>query len=466
MSVVGDSAWANGRVGLARESQRLLDSLPGLLAEADERADRILDTSPLEGRSLLRLARLAGRAAPDLVPVIRSRDAETIVPVLARLALRGGPTYVKLGQLVSSTRGLAPAWIADAFAGCRDAVPPASSTAIADVLDRSGVLGHLRSWNRRPMASASVAQVHEAVLDDGTEVVLKIRRPGIIGIVAADAAYLLPILRLVQSRNERIRLANLHGSLELMLRMFAQEVDLRLEAASIVEMALSFERASIDVEIPAPIPGLITKRVVVLERIDGVSAAAEGVVSQYGHAPAELVRLAVAGVLETTMVDGIFHGDLHLGNVLVTADGLALIDFGIVGRLSVQQRVALVSLLQAALGDDRDGIIRSLQDFGAIPPHVDLDDFMTQLPPRMNREQRQALRAGPGGQEEMQERFAGIVRALSAAGFRVPPELTLFAKNLVYLGDAIHRHAPDLDLEAELGGTVTTILQRIAGSTG
>jgi len=464
VSAVGDSAWANGRVGLARESERLLERLPALLAEAEKRADSILETSALEGRSLLRLARLAGLAAPDLVPVIRSRDAETIVPVLARLALRGGPTYVKLGQLVSSTRGLAPAWIADAFAGCRDAVPPAPSGSIADVLDRSGVLDHLRSWNRRPMASASVAQVHEAVLDDGTEVVLKIRRPGIIGVVAADAAYLLPILRLVQSRNERIRLANLHGSLELMLRMFAQEVDLRLEAASIVEMALSFERASIEVEIPAPIPGLITKRVVVLERINGVSAAADGVVSEYGHAPAELVRLAVAGVLETTMVDGIFHGDLHLGNVLVTADGLALIDFGIVGRLSVQQRVALVSLLQAALRDDRDGIIRSLQDFGAIPPHVDLDEFMTQLPPRMNREQRQALRAGTGGKEEMQERFAGIVRALSAAGFRVPPELTLFAKNLVYLGDAIHRHAPDLDLEAELGGTVTTILHRIAGA--
>ena len=92
------------------------------------------------------------------------------------------------------------------------------------------------------MASASVAQVHEAVLEDGTEVVLKIRRPGIVGVVAADAAYLLPILRLVESRDERLKLANLHGTLELMLRMFAQEVDLRLEAASIVQMAQAFER--------------------------------------------------------------------------------------------------------------------------------------------------------------------------------------------------------------------------------
>jgi hypothetical protein len=64
----------------------------------------------------------------------------------------------------------------------------------------------------------------------------------------------------------------------------------------------------------------------------------------------------------------------------------------------------------------------------------------------------------------MQERFATLIRALSASGFRVPPELTLFAKNLVYLGDAINRHAPDLDLEAELGGTVTTILKRLSST--
>lgn len=164
------------------------------------------------------------------------------------------------------------------------------------------------------------------------------------------------------------------------------------------------------------------------------------------------------------MVDGIFHGDLHLGNVMVTPEGLALIDFGIVGRLTPQQRLALLALLQAALSEDRHGIIRALRDFGALPPDVDVDAFLAQLPEQRTHEEREAIRDGPDSREVMQQRFSAIVRALSVSNFRIPPELTLFAKNLVYLGDAIQRHAPELDIEAELGDTVTSIIRRVAGS--
>lgn len=455
---VEGSAWAAHRPGLLEESDRLLERLPYLLDEAARRGENILATSLADRTSLTRLARLIGLAAPDLLPALRNRNAESIVPVLSRLALHGGPTFVKLGQLIASTRGLAPEWVADAFAGCRDAVPPAPEAAIDGVLRQSGLADHLRSWNRVPMASASVAQVHEATFTDGTEVVVKVRRPGIVGTVAADASYLMPLLRLVEARNERLRLANLHGTLELMIRLFAQEVDFRLEAANIVDMALAFERAGASVTIPAPIPGYVTKRAFAMERIDGLSAASEtGALEALGHRGADLVRLALVGTLQTTMTDGIFHGDLHLGNVLVTPDGLALIDFGITGRLTSTQRAALFSLLGSLMAEDRNGIAQALADFGALPPGTDPASVLAQLPEPLTREQRQAMRAN-GGRAAMQDRVTQVVRALSAAGFRVPPELTLFAKNLVYLSDAIGRHAPDLDLPTELFGALSTVL--------
>jgi ubiquinone biosynthesis protein len=453
--------WLERWAGLEQEADRLLADLPSLLAQADQRAERILATPLSDPATVVRVGRLLAKGAPELLPALRRRDPQLVVPALARLALQGGPTYVKLGQLISSTRGLAPTWIADAFAGCRDAVPPAPGDAIAKTLDRSGITPKLRSWERRPIASASVAQVHRATLTDGSDVVLKIRRPGVVATVASDAAYLLPLLRLVESRNEKLRLANLHGTVELMVRLFAQEVDLRLEAANIVEMALAFERAGAAVQVPAPIPGLITERVVALEFVEGKSAAVAEVV-ELGHRSEELVRLAIMGTLHTTLVDGIFHGDLHLGNVLVNEGGLALIDFGIVGRLSAQQRKALIGLLLAAMTEDRTAIFAALKDFGALPPDTDLVAFEAQLPPRLTRDERRALRHGD--RDAMGERVTTVVRALSASGFSVPPELTLFAKNLVYLGHAVNRHAPSFDLLNELGSAVTQLMTKLPDS--
>ncbi|MGI8793516.1 MAG: ABC1 kinase family protein [Acidimicrobiales bacterium] len=452
---VAGSAWANQHPGLPDQAERLLRRIPKLLEESHDRAERVLSTPVLTPTTIGRIGRLAAMTAPDLLPALRRRNAEAIVPVLARLALNGGPTFVKLGQLMSSMGFVLPDWVAEPFAGTRDAVPPADAQAIEAVLVSSGITRHLVSWDREPLASASVAQVHRATLDDGREVVLKVRRPGIVATVASDASWLLPALRFAEGRDDRLRVANLHGTVELMIRLFAQEVDLRLEAANIVEMALAFERAGQALHVPIPIPGLVTRRVVALEFIDGVSAASTEEVARFGHHAEALVRLAITGTLTTAMVDGIFHGDLHLGNVMVTPNGLALIDFGIVGRLTPVQRRALMALLMAAIKEDRSAAFAALSDFGALPG-VDLAEFESRLPPRMNREARRAARE-EGGRDFVAERITSFVRELAAAGFRVPPELALFAKNLVYLGDAVARHAPDLDMMQEIGGAVATI---------
>lgn len=440
------SAWIARQPGLDTAAAEWLDHLPSMLQSAERRARRL--TSPsLASQPFARLGRLASQAAPAVLPALMARDGEATVKAIAAAALKGGPTYVKLGQLIASTRGLVPDWIADAFAGCRDAVPPAPASAIERVLERSGIDERLRAWDRVPLASASVAQVHAATLDDGTDVVVKVRRPGVISTVSADASYLLPALFVAELGNDRMRMANLRGTFELMVTLFAQEVDLRLEAANIVEMALAFERAQLDVEVPAPIPSLVTKRALVMERVDGVSTAETEAAARYGHAGAELLRLAIVTVLTTALVDGIFHGDLHAGNVFVTERGLALLDFGIVGRLSSPQRGALVALLSAGMAEDQSGVLEALKDFGALPRDADVSRLVELLPDPPTMDERRAFMADPG---LMEDRVTQIVRALGASGFRVPPELTLFAKNALYLNDAVMRHGADFDVVGEV----------------
>ncbi len=454
-----DSPWAARRPDLADAAEGWLARLPELLEQADRRADRILGTSVMTVLGVARFGQLAARTAPRVLPALARRDGDAAVRALGDAALRGGPTFVKLGQLVSTTKGIAPDWISDAFAGCRDAVPPASTASIESTLGRSGITERLRSWDRTPIASASVAQVHAATLNDGTEVVLKIRRPGIVRTVGGDMAWLLPALRIAEGRNDRMRIANLSATLELMTRLFAQEVDLRLEAANIAESVLAYERAGVDVELPVPVPGLITERVMAMERIEGITSADSEGVAALGHHAHELVRLAIGGVLETALVDGIFHGDLHPGNIMVTDRGLALLDFGIVGRLSPEQRGHLLALLVAAFGNDRLGIVRALHGFGALPADVDPEEFVTKLPPRLSREQRRAVRAD---RDAIGERIASLVRTLSENGFKVNPELSLFAKNLVYLGDAVQRHAPDFEMIDEVTAMVMRLGDRLA----
>src|SRR5205807_5492664 len=143
--------------------------------------------------------------------------------------------------------------------------------------------------------------------------------------------------------------------------------------ANITSMALAYERATIDVQVPAPIPGLVTKRAMVMERIPGVSADDVGGVAAFEHDNGALMRLAIVSVLETTFVEGIFHGDLHPGNVIINERGLGLVDFGIVGRLDARQRKALLQFVFAAFAEDRVGIVEALKAFGALPPDVDAD---------------------------------------------------------------------------------------------
>jgi ubiquinone biosynthesis protein len=160
----------------------------------------------------------------------------------------------------------------------------------------------------------------------------------------------------------------------------------------------------------------------------------------------DVVRTAMVALMEGAMVYGVFHGDLHGGNLFVLADGrTALLDFGIVGRLTGERRLAFLRMMLAATTNDVPGQMAAMRDLGALPPDTDLEsvirDLRLDLPP---------IDPTSLTGEELVAEMQRVVKALLGYGARMPKELMLYVKNMVFLDGAMARLAPDLDLIGEI----------------
>jgi ubiquinone biosynthesis protein len=198
--------------------------------------------------------------------------------------------------------------------------------------------------------------------------------------------------------------------------------------------------------IPRPHPSLVTERVLVMERLEGFAFDDVVGMREAGIDTEAVVRTGMVGFLEGCMFNGIFHGDLHGGNLLVLADGrTGLLDFGITGRLPEPQRLAFLRLLVAASMNDVVGQLAALRDLGALHPDADLPAIVAELGLDKPPIDPTTLTA-----DELTKEIQRVLKALLGYGARLPKPLMLFVKNLVFLDGAITTLAPDLDLFAEI----------------
>jgi len=366
---------------------------------------------------------------------------------------RLGPTFIKLGQIISSGEGVFPAELVEEFRKCRDQVPAEDWSHVERVVTED--LGRpihdvFESFDRTPLAAASIAQVHRATLrtDDGPiEVVVKVQRPDIRERVHKDLAAMAWLAPFLIGRIPVTALANPPALVEVFAQSIVEELDFRLEAENMLDVAQSL--AALDQRsyvVPRPHPKLVTERVLVMERLSGFNFEDIAGIVDAGVDLHDIVRTGMVGFLEGALINGIFHGDLHGGNLFVQPDGrTALLDYGIVGRLTEPRRVAFLKLLVASTTNDVRGQVAAIRDLGALPPDTDLDAVVRDLgldqvptdPTTLTREQ-------------MVDELNAVVKNLLGYGARMPRELMLFAKNLVFLDAAIGTLTPDLDLFKEI----------------
>lgn len=362
-----------------------------------------------------------------------------------------GPTYIKLGQILSSGEGIFPPEVVAEFRLCRDQVPAEPFAAVRRVVEeelRRPLADVFATFDETPLAAASIAQVHAATLRTGEQVVVKVQRPRVAERVHADLRVMAWLAPHLVGRIPVAALANPPALVELFAETITEELDFRLEAENMLDIArVLVVTGQRDWVIPRPHPELVTRRVLVMERLDGFAFHDVAGMQGAGIDTEAIVRTGMIAFLEGAMLHGIFHGDLHGGNLFVLPDGrTALLDFGITGRLSDTRRIALLRLLLAATTNDLKGQLAALRDLGALPADTDFAALIVDL----------GLDRPPvdpttlTGDELMRE-IGEVIKALLGYGARMPKELMLFVKDMVFLDGAIATLAPDLDLFGEIG---------------
>jgi ubiquinone biosynthesis protein len=406
-----------------------------------------------------RTAIVGARLARALVPwAIRERKDRSDPAAIARLAppLRSaferlGPTFLKLGQVLASADGMLPAPLVEEFKRCRDQAPPEPFDRVRAVIEADlgrPISAVFEELDPDPIAAASIAQVHAARLVNGVEVVVKVQRPGIDRVVAHDLAAMAWVAPLLEKRAPQAALVNLPAYIELFAETILEELDFRLEAQNMLDIAAvlaATEQRS--VVVPRPHPELVTRRVLVMERLHGFKIDQDAEMVHAGVDPSPVFSALMVAFFEGALIHGVFHGDLHGGNMIVMQEGRpGLFDFGITGRLTVEARQALLSLLVSGSTRDARAQIAAFRDLGGFPPDADIEQIATEL----NIDELQAMVPAEMSPDELASQMRGLVTNLVAHGARLPKDLFLFIKGMVYLNGAIATLAADIDIFAEM----------------
>lgn len=361
-----------------------------------------------------------------------------------------GSTYIKLGQIVSGGDGLFPEELVREFKLLRDRVPAEPFPVVRRIVeeDLGRPLGEVFArFDETPLAAASIAQVHAAVLHTGEEVVVKVQRPDVASLVREDLRALAWLGPRMVGRIPVAALANPPALVELFAETIVEELDFRLEAENMLDVAHALAQIGVGTTVVArPHPRLVTRRVLVMERLDGYEFEDVEGMRAAGIDTDALLRAGLISFLEGALVHGVFHGDLHGGNLFVLPDGrTALLDFGITGRLDERKRLAFLRLVILGSSGDVRGQLAALRDLGAFPPDTDLDAVIADLGLDQPIKDPTLMSA-----DELVGELRDLTKSLLEYGARAPKELMLFVKNMMFLDGATATLAPDLDIIGEI----------------
>jgi len=416
------------------------------------------------GRSdLVRQMNLGDELELELREIKLSESAGATPEDLADDLEAMGPTFVKIGQLLSSRSDLLPDAYLDALARLQDNVKPFSfEEAEQIVLSELGVRVSkaFSDFNPKPIAAASLGQVHAAALRDGRQVIVKIQRPDIRKQIAADFEVLAQIADFLDAHTEFGRRYRFVTTLDEFRVTIQQELNYEREAQNLVILGENLKEFEC-IRVPQPVPDFTTRSVLTMDYVQGKKITALSPLTRLDLDGKPLAEELFKAYLKQIMVDGMFHADPHPGNVFLTDDNrIALLDLGMVGHIAPALQENLLKLLMAVGEQNSETAADIVIHISQVTEDFKSLEFHRHIAQIMALQQNQSLENLNAGKSLMK-----VSRAAVDSGLFVPGELTLLGKTLLQLDEIGKIIDPAFDPFASIRRNVAGLMARRAKKT-
>jgi predicted unusual protein kinase regulating ubiquinone biosynthesis (AarF/ABC1/UbiB family) len=371
-------------------------------------------------------------------PFDKTLPAEPRADELARDLEKMGPTFIKLGQLLSTRADFLPPAYIQALTRLQDNIDPFSYGEVDELVSHElgvRISKAFSNFETKPLAAASLGQVHRAWLRDGRAVVVKVQRPGIREIIAEDLDALEDIAEFLDKHTEWGKRYRFVEMLEELRRSLWRELDYRQEARNLLTLDANLKGFT-RIVVPTPIEDFTTSRVLTMEYISGQKITALSPLARMELMGAELAEELFRAYLQQILVDGFFHADPHPGNVFITDDHrVALLDLGMTGQIAPRLQENLLQLLLSVSEGRGDDVATIAIKIGEATEQFQETSFRNRIVALVGAQQAATLEQMQVGRVVLE-----ITQASGENGLRVPAELTMLGKTLLNLNASIRRN--------------------------
>jgi len=375
-----------------------------------------------------------------------SEIAQLPLPVRVRLALEElGPTFVKLGQILSTRPDLIPPDYIKELQKLQDKVPPFAYDQVEQIIKRelgADILKIFKSFEQKPLAAASLGQVHQAILENGNKAVVKVQRPDIEKVIETDLDILFDLARLTEKHIPDSRLYDPVGIVEEFTKAIRSELDYGTEGRNAERFKKNFEGDEI-IYTPKICWEFSSKRILTMELIEGIKINNLKELDKVGYDRKKIAENVAKAFMKQILIDGFFHADPHPGNILVMKDGIiGFMDFGMMGRLDEETREKGIDLFIAVLERNPNKIINEMLNLGiASQEEIDTRSLKIDIKEMLDQYYDKPLKEIILG-----ELISKLVEISIKYHIKMPAEFALLGKSLITIEGIGSELDPDFNL--------------------